>query len=79
MVVSNKQNVGLWKRLFVETSNYDMWAPRFVEEFVKNHMDLGRVPGVLSPSTVSVDDELDTEFAEWLSSVGIDMTESTGL
>ena len=79
MVVSNKQNVGLWNRLFVETSNFDKWAPRFVEEFVNNHMDLGRVPGVLSPSTVSVDDELDTEFTEWLSSVGVDITESTGL
>ncbi len=70
MRVSKNNNVELYKVLFEDWTNYDKWAPFFYQEFVIENSK-AVLAGVMTPSTVSVNDSLDQQFISWLKEKGI--------
>ncbi len=72
MKISSIENVSLHDRLFNDRENYNKWAISFYEDFVKVHSKrIGRVAGVMTPSLISIDDDLKEEFFLWLQGKGI--------
>ena len=75
MRISKNENIEWYKILFEDWNNYDKWAPYFYKEFVwENSKKV--IAGVMTPSTVNVNDCLDHEFVSWLNEKGINIKEN---
>ena len=75
MRISKNENVELYNTLFENWTNYDKWAPYFYKEFVCKYT-IKVTAGVMTPSTVNVNDSLDQEFVSWLNEKGINIKEN---
>ena len=72
MRITTTENKELHKLLFEDWTNYDKWAPYFYKEFVSENSKKV-IAGVMTPSTINVNDSLDEEFISWLKEKGIDI------
>ena len=75
MRITKNENTDMHKVLFEDWSNYDKWAPYFYKEFVKEN-SIKVIAGVMTPSTVNVNDSLDEKFIGWLKEKGININEN---
>lgn len=75
MRITKNENVEWHKVLFENWTNYDKWAPYFYPEFVSENSQKV-IAGVMTPSTVSVNDSLDHTFMTWLKEKGIKIQEN---
>lgn len=65
MKINKFENITLWETLFSE-SNYQKWAPFFTEFIRTGCAKIKAVAGVMTPSSITVDDRLVSDFADWL-------------
>lgn len=72
MRISKKENEDLHKVLFEDWTNYDKWAPYFYKEFVLENSKTA-IAGVMTPNTVSVNNNMDNQFISWLKEKGINI------
>ena len=71
MKVTKDENVELYKVLFENWSNYDLWSPKFAE-FVRMAHDKHRViPGIQWPSGLNINEKVESDFIEWLRDLGV--------
>lgn len=72
MIISSKENAGLYEVLFKNWENYEKWAPYFQGEFLKEQSEtIGRLAGFLLWSILKVDDACSQTFFEWLKNKGV--------
>lgn len=75
MRITKNENADLHKVLFEDWSNYEKWAPFFYKEFVKEN-SIKVIAGVMTPSIINVNDNLDEKFIAWLKEKGININEN---